>query len=633
MGYRINDLIETTSVTASDELELQLAGGGSSRRATVGNLVGSSNAATLAALKARTDQNGIVYLVGRLTVGDGGEGMFRWDSSDLSAEVTADTQSGIYVAPNSDATGASGAWVRQHSGMINVRWFGADNSGTTDCSPAIQGAIDFAYSSVVIPDSPEVITTNSPSASVYIPTGSYRIYTQIVIPSYVNVLGDGKFCTTLRSYITDSSAVLKLTPEGTVAPTFHSFHSAVESLSIDGRNQECIGIWVYRTHRFILRDIFIGETTSSGIYFYESYIGDIFSPLIRECGDVTRAAVVLSGPDANNGSHAINFFGGEIINSFGDGLIFEYALSSGCFGTTIEGCQNGTGVIMRSTSCFLIGCYLELNKHHVELDAVALSLNNNFFSHLHDKSITATTATTDGSSTILIDTTGLEVYDHLDIEGETYTLSITSIIDASSATVHRAAETTGTFAVSISNAPILATSVTGATISNNYMPPCKTDIGIIYLGSSLTLSTVENNKAFGSKDGIIVDPLLVDGSNNMPIWTGTAYANEQSSGFTGSVSFSESVECSGGVDFGALGLITKYDSVTGELQLLRGGVVYYAVSGVGNRFYEDVRLEGTNNTAVFASLTTYADNAAAVTAGLTAGYLYKTATGEVRIVV
>lgn len=54
----------------------------------------------------------------------GREGLFKWDSSNLSTQVSADTAQGIYVAPSSDATGASGAWVRQFVGPVNPLWFG-----------------------------------------------------------------------------------------------------------------------------------------------------------------------------------------------------------------------------------------------------------------------------------------------------------------------------------------------------------------------------------------------------------------------------------------------------------------------------------------------------------------------------
>lgn len=61
----------------------------------------------------------------------GREGTFVWSSANLATKVTADTAQGIYVAPASAPTGASGAWVRKFSGEHNVKWFGATGDGTT----------------------------------------------------------------------------------------------------------------------------------------------------------------------------------------------------------------------------------------------------------------------------------------------------------------------------------------------------------------------------------------------------------------------------------------------------------------------------------------------------------------------
>jgi hypothetical protein len=67
----------------------------------------------------------------------GRAGTFIWDASDLSAMVTADIAQGVYVAPLSAPTGASGAWVRSYSGWLNVQWFGAKGDGVTDDRAAI----------------------------------------------------------------------------------------------------------------------------------------------------------------------------------------------------------------------------------------------------------------------------------------------------------------------------------------------------------------------------------------------------------------------------------------------------------------------------------------------------------------
>jgi hypothetical protein len=67
----------------------------------------------------------------RTTIGDEGGGDWYADTSDLSTEVAADTQSGIYVAPNSDLTGASGAWVRRDAHPLPAH-FGALGDGSDD---------------------------------------------------------------------------------------------------------------------------------------------------------------------------------------------------------------------------------------------------------------------------------------------------------------------------------------------------------------------------------------------------------------------------------------------------------------------------------------------------------------------
>ena len=54
----------------------------------------------------------------------GREGVFVFDSADYSTEVTGDTLEAVYVAPDSDPTGASGAWVRHYEGLPFIGWFG-----------------------------------------------------------------------------------------------------------------------------------------------------------------------------------------------------------------------------------------------------------------------------------------------------------------------------------------------------------------------------------------------------------------------------------------------------------------------------------------------------------------------------
>ncbi len=107
-------------------------------------LLDDPTVATIAALKAAgvpTTANARITVLGYTSAGDGGGGDFYWVTGDQSANVTADTQSGIWVAPTSASTGASGAWKRSYSGAIVDKWFGVAIDGATDEVAAFQSAM------------------------------------------------------------------------------------------------------------------------------------------------------------------------------------------------------------------------------------------------------------------------------------------------------------------------------------------------------------------------------------------------------------------------------------------------------------------------------------------------------------
>lgn len=92
-------------------------------------------------LRILTPTDAPVYVQGRTTIDDGGHGTFVWSTADLSAKVAADTLHGIYVAPTSDPTGASGAWVRQYSGYCLTSWWGDDEDALQLAHDIVGGRI------------------------------------------------------------------------------------------------------------------------------------------------------------------------------------------------------------------------------------------------------------------------------------------------------------------------------------------------------------------------------------------------------------------------------------------------------------------------------------------------------------
>lgn len=155
----------------------------------------------------------------------GREGMFVFSTGDLSASVTLDTYQGIYVAPSTASTGASGAWVRKYDGPVNLSWFGMANgagSNTARFESAIalfgggaefllpRGTIDFATQPRILKnvilrghgDGPSNGTTCQFPSDV---DGFRLVYTPSTADCYDSVLSDFKITHTGRSERTDTN--------------------------------------------------------------------------------------------------------------------------------------------------------------------------------------------------------------------------------------------------------------------------------------------------------------------------------------------------------------------------------------------------------------------------------------------
>lgn len=147
---------------------------------------GVYDVASLADLKAMDppDSARTVVTQYRTTAGDGGGGVWVWRSGDQSANVSADTQSGIWAAPTASSTGTNGAWQRVFSGVLFAEWFGAaaansaaDN--TTAFNAAILYAKNGAFGAVQFGKGSFAVTslTMQTGVSLY---GTDRAYSKLV---------------------------------------------------------------------------------------------------------------------------------------------------------------------------------------------------------------------------------------------------------------------------------------------------------------------------------------------------------------------------------------------------------------------------------------------------------------------
>jgi len=130
---------------------------------TPGDSLAADSIASLKAISVSgITSNQAVSVLGYYVAGDGGGGIFYYDS----ASATADN-GGTVIQP----TTGTGRWKRVYSGALNVRWFGAKGDGTTDDSASFQNTL-------------------SASQVVCVPSGTYKI-NQVQITAKTQIDGVG----------------------------------------------------------------------------------------------------------------------------------------------------------------------------------------------------------------------------------------------------------------------------------------------------------------------------------------------------------------------------------------------------------------------------------------------------------
>jgi hypothetical protein len=88
----------------------------------------------------------------QFSLAEGGRsGLFVFNNSDLSTEVTGDSLEGKYVAPDSDPTGANGAFVRTDDQELNLYHFGAISGGNGALNSAAISALQAFTGEIKIP--------------------------------------------------------------------------------------------------------------------------------------------------------------------------------------------------------------------------------------------------------------------------------------------------------------------------------------------------------------------------------------------------------------------------------------------------------------------------------------------------
>ncbi len=262
----------------------------------------------------------------RSLLGDGGGGLFQWDGSDLSTEVTADTESGIYIAPTSDTTGASGAWVRVASDIINVKWFGAKGDGATNDTAAFLVAQEMK---------------TADNQFIEVGSGTFLVN----LTNWATQLrGSGD--TILKSF-DGESPVIDLDSHGTATWDFY----VIENINIDGNGMGSHGIkmgtYAALTGRYVFNNVSIINCDAC---FYKSAgnIGNLFNYCFLEESNYGIFAVDADG--MNSGIDT--WFKCNIEDTYKAGVYYSGQTTDITFIDCIIEGNTGFGLFMRGSGDF-----------------------------------------------------------------------------------------------------------------------------------------------------------------------------------------------------------------------------------------------------------------------------------------
>jgi hypothetical protein len=334
---------------------------------------------TVADLANAEHRTGSLQLLGFHTKGDGGGGVFYWDASKDKSEHNGGTvidpdkaglvanwatTQALYFTP--EVTG-QGCWVREYSGAVNVKWFGAKGDGVSDDTLAFKTVLNISV---------PFESSASAGLSVYAPIGVYILSDELQLKRSVELKGRGggapilpmtklKFINNTRGIQINRGNTLGDTLEAT--GTGSSEGSVIESIWLEGNgvtNSYCNGF--HLRARAVIRNCKATNFGNDGCHIVATFsstdgyaFGNANTFHLENCSfrDNARHGFYCDGADVNAGT----IHGCDSSHNGGDSFH-----DSSFLGNTYTGCHAdpdaGYGYVTdndNSATVFL-NCYCEV---------------------------------------------------------------------------------------------------------------------------------------------------------------------------------------------------------------------------------------------------------------------------------
>lgn len=312
-----------------------------------GDLVSQTD--TLATLREITplDNNYNVKVKGHTTIGDITDiPEYYWDISSTETD-----NNGSIIRPSAIDEGSSGRFVWKNIRDVNIRWFGADPTGSTDSSTAFVNAFEYIYSYIA-----DTLQYKS-RPTLFLDGGSYSIDSGFLTIDSSKIRIDGNGGSIDFSSNTGETQFVLLTNTGDLDDTYSNPLCAIENVAINGRGR--------------------AETTNNtGILINTSTGGTVST------GGVTLRNLSISGFDIGidhqDSSYNITY---DTCNIFRNNTSVLYTNSSDMFErSTFLSCtifNSGIGIECNAANgtIYYFGGSIDYNDQHVVMTAGGIELH------------------------------------------------------------------------------------------------------------------------------------------------------------------------------------------------------------------------------------------------------------------
>lgn len=239
--------------------------------------------------------------------------------------------------------------------------WGVDNTGTTDCTTAVQNAI-----------------TQCAGRSLYFPQGTYKV-TNIDVNKNIYIFGDGKESTHINVVGTGRVHGMKITGDSGLAGAnmirlsrFHLHYSGTGLQAAAGANDNWSGIYIQR--KVIMDEVFVENFTNDGIYFAPADAVEGATTTLGTIGQAVFFSEMRNVWSKSNGRDGIRVRMGANANTFWNCQFdkngaygFHHMTDGGAtYGNTVIGGQCSYNAqygwyIESGTELSTLGIYAELN--------------------------------------------------------------------------------------------------------------------------------------------------------------------------------------------------------------------------------------------------------------------------------